>query len=481
MGSRLPRVFCCTRMRRTLLFVVLLFALVCGQRMLPQKTDTELELDAHPLKERQLTAAEKQMEDIVNRVRGPIETDDSDRLNAKERSQLPEYNWNLWRNVTQDRLRQAYGGFQVSPHCYVPKGRKTCAPHFLIAGSMKCGTTSLYSYLLQHPQVMPLRPDAKLSGKPILADKEVRFFNDPLWSRVISQVGLHQSINNYYDIFPEISPHLAEGELPLISGDATPMYVSHHDCPYRALTAVPKAKIIILVRNPVDRLYSEFWFRQLLKKTKSDIDRIGDAEMENKFIQCIKAEMARISACEPSDNIRDLSRDYVEQLNTCIGVNGRQADTVHKCQVIQTKDWCAIGASNMCSPHSVRNSLYVFQIYGWLDAFGRENVLVLESEDFYRNTARNMERVARFLDIEPIDWTPVTGSVFNIVNPDSPSAQGRQLANDHSRGLTIGSSSSGASGQYPPLSNQTRALLEPFFEPYNAALSRLVQGSFWGY
>jgi len=207
---------------------------------------------------------EQMLDDIVARVRHEDQAPSAPEakpMSQADRNLSPEYNWNLWRNSSMDEYRHAYGGKLVNPHCYVPQGRKTCAPHFLIAGSMKCGTTSLHSYLLQHPQVMPLRPGAMLSGKPILADKEVRFFNDPLWTRTINQIGLHNSLNNYYDIFPEISPALADGDLPVVTGDATPMYVSHPDSPYRALTGVPAAKILILVRDPVDRMYSEFWFR----------------------------------------------------------------------------------------------------------------------------------------------------------------------------------------------------------------------------
>ena len=54
--------------------------------------------------------------------------------------------------------------FNSSPHssleenkkCFIPTNRNTCAPQFIIAGAMKCGTTSLYGYLSHHPDILPL-------------------------------------------------------------------------------------------------------------------------------------------------------------------------------------------------------------------------------------------------------------------------------------------------------------------------------------
>lgn len=112
-------------------------------------------------------------------------------------------------------------GTKISETCSIPKGRETCGPHFVIVGSMKSGTTSLFSYLQNHPQVLPLKPDAKLNGRAILADKEIRFFLDPSYSSFINKFGYEEAIGFYYDIFPDIYPENST----LITGEASPMYV----------------------------------------------------------------------------------------------------------------------------------------------------------------------------------------------------------------------------------------------------------------
>lgn len=116
-------------------------------------------------------------------------------------------------------LTSTFAQESVNNHCCIPEGRTSCGPYFVIVGSMKCGTTSLYSYLLNHHQVVPIQPNATLNG-PILANKEVRFFLDPAYTSQIKAYGYEATINKYYDVFPFISP-----EDNLISGEASPMYV----------------------------------------------------------------------------------------------------------------------------------------------------------------------------------------------------------------------------------------------------------------
>ena len=118
---------------------------------------------------------------------------------------------------------------QVNDLCSIPFGRKSCSPHYVIVGSMKCGTTSLYTYLLDHPQIEPLIPGSKINNKPVIANKEARFFLDPLYSKLTSQTNLTDALSQYFDIFPFIEP--LEGskeyisEHQIITGEASPMYV----------------------------------------------------------------------------------------------------------------------------------------------------------------------------------------------------------------------------------------------------------------
>ena len=124
--------------------------------------------------------------------------------------------------------KDSYGGEVVNPLCRIPEWREYCGPHFVVIGSMKCGTTSLFGYLLSHPQVLPLKDRAKIMGKPVTANKEVRFFMDPTYSQAASGDKSHsEMLDIYYDIFPDISPIRENQDLSMqsVTGEATPMYV----------------------------------------------------------------------------------------------------------------------------------------------------------------------------------------------------------------------------------------------------------------
>ena len=111
-------------------------------------------------------------------------------------------------------------GTVYSPTCFIPEGFDRCAPHFLIAGAMKSGTTSLFSYLHNHPNILPLVPDAKLNGKPVLANKEVRFFNEPTFSSLVYKHNQTVALREYMKVFPSISP-----SSKVITGESSPMYI----------------------------------------------------------------------------------------------------------------------------------------------------------------------------------------------------------------------------------------------------------------
>ena len=103
-------------------------------------------------------------------------------------------------------------------------------PDFLIIGFPKCGTTSLYEYLIQHPDIYP----------PI--GKEIDFF-DRLYYRK----------NNWYKVrFPTIfQKNFIEKILKrhFLTGEATPRYILHPHALHRIKKAIPKAKFIILLRK----------------------------------------------------------------------------------------------------------------------------------------------------------------------------------------------------------------------------------------
>src|SRR5437016_1471970 len=102
-------------------------------------------------------------------------------------------------------------------------------PGFFIVGAAKSGTTSLWQYLRNHPQVF-------MPGSELL--KEPGYFSD-LFNRM--------SMEQYLDIFREAgNDHLAVGE-------ASNVYLSDPSSAGNIQRFDSKSKIIILLRNPADR------------------------------------------------------------------------------------------------------------------------------------------------------------------------------------------------------------------------------------
>src|SRR5438552_2173012 len=97
-------------------------------------------------------------------------------------------------------------------------------PQFIIIGAQRCGTTSLYNYLIKHADVMPA------------ATKEIHFFD----------LNYRKGIDWYYSQFPD---HY-HGR---ITGEASPYYLFHPHVAGRIKAALPGVKLIVLLRNPTDR------------------------------------------------------------------------------------------------------------------------------------------------------------------------------------------------------------------------------------
>lgn len=109
----------------------------------------------------------------------------------------------------------------------LPAGKS--GPDFMIIGSAKCGTTSLYDYLVRHPRISPA------------AEKEIHFFD---WF-------YHRGLGWYLGRFPGLA-------LETLTGEATPSYIDHPLAARRLSSVYPRIKQILLLRNPVDRTISDY-------------------------------------------------------------------------------------------------------------------------------------------------------------------------------------------------------------------------------
>ena len=112
-------------------------------------------------------------------------------------------------------------------------------PDFLIIGFVKCGTTSLYQYLIKHPNV--------ISAK----GKEIDYFDR-----------LYKNGTNWYkNSFPlELKKYFLKNifNKEFLTGEATPRYIEHPHTLQRIKTLIPNSKFVVLLRNPIDRAFSHY-------------------------------------------------------------------------------------------------------------------------------------------------------------------------------------------------------------------------------
>ena len=111
-------------------------------------------------------------------------------------------------------------------------------PDFIIIGSMKCGTTSLYYDICEHPCVSAAAYD------------EIGFFDS----------NFHLGLNWYRSMFPTKGQidDVRRKEGVAITGEDTPFYFWNPIAAKRIQKILPNIKLIIILRNPIDRAYSEY-------------------------------------------------------------------------------------------------------------------------------------------------------------------------------------------------------------------------------
>lgn len=141
---------------------------------------------------------------------------------------------------------------------------KSLLPTFLIIGAGKSGTTAMYEFLNMHPEVhMSSIKETnffELEGKPLILDPKddpERLFHYP------------QSVNKWEDYKALFKDAGDKKEI----GEASPMYLYGKRAPKHIKKELPNVKLIAILREPVDRLYSR-WLH-LLRDGNEDI---GDFE-----------------------------------------------------------------------------------------------------------------------------------------------------------------------------------------------------------
>ena len=170
-------------------------------------------------------------------------TQDSKNVTQREdlRSPLRVLNQNLTIGLRCRRILSTHTQEYVTC-CCAPRSRSVrCLPSFIIAGVQKAGTTALSAMLCTHPNI-------SFSKK-----KEVHFFD--------SLKRYNLGISEYLHNFHEWDASGKGGSLP-VYGESTPFYVASRDACRRISETIPDVKLVVLLRNPVSRAYSEYQMKK---------------------------------------------------------------------------------------------------------------------------------------------------------------------------------------------------------------------------
>ena len=205
-------------------------------------------------------------------------------------------------------------------------------PTFLIIGVQKSGTTSIYNYLKQHPQVYM---------SPV---KETHFFNKD-WASASAEVKRRKKNGIVsWDLYTQLFDGATDKHLAL--GEVSPNYMLHHQTSAELIQQrLPNAKLIAVLRNPIERACSDYLMnmRDAIGKQTPLAEQVrsrGDASyvlLKGKYYQPLKHFF---EVCDRSridvflyDDLRKDSQTFMQGIYRSIGVDPDfVADTSKKAQ-----------------------------------------------------------------------------------------------------------------------------------------------------
>jgi len=201
-------------------------------------------------------------------------------------------------------------------------------PDLIVIGVVRSGTTSLYHYLSQHPSITKSAYD------------ELGYFDSNY------KLGL----NWYKSFFPSIftKKKIIKKSRKFITYDVTPFYIYHEKAPKRIHELLPNCKLIVILRNPIDRCYSNYFL----------------TNQQETFEDIIKNEKKILNQID-KHNVKK----YYEFVHTSM----------------------------------LGRSLYAEQLENWYKLFSKDQILIIKSEEFAIQTNKIMNEIFNFLELEHFD------------------------------------------------------------------------------
>lgn len=219
-------------------------------------------------------------------------------------------------------------------------------PDFIVIGVHKGGTTSVYEYLAQHPQMVPA------------FEKELQYFTS----------FYDNDEGSYRAKFPNVVRMGAVRRRAgrAITGEASPSYISNPRAPARVRAMVPEARLVLLLRDPVDRAVSAFHHN----KKKTPWENLAT------FSEAVDRELGELP----------------DELELVLADDNRPLDEyLYHCYL--------------------RRGVYLEQIKWWHAQFPPEQLLIVQYERLHTSPEALLLEIEHHLGIDP--WTPNEFERFN--------------------------------------------------------------------
>jgi hypothetical protein len=227
-------------------------------------------------------------------------------------------------------------------------------PDFIIIGAQKCGTSTLFKHIGKHPDIQLPRC------------KELHFFDE----------NYSKGFEWYHRFFNKTN-----AARPLCTGEASPYYFFHPLAHTRIFKAYPGIKLILLLRNPVNRSYSQY----------QHMHRKGRISLS--FEHCIQLE---------------------EQV-----LSGRREvfykDETHSDLMYRRFSFLA-------------RSRFAEQLTEWLKYFPVNQIFIIRSESYFTDTENTLQEVFRFLELAPFAMNLTKKHISSDYPPMKPETR-EQLVN----------------------------------------------------
>ncbi|XP_060063198.1 carbohydrate sulfotransferase 15-like [Ylistrum balloti] len=300
-----------------------------------------------------------------------------------------------------------------------------CIPYFQLIGVDKSGTTDLFYRLVRHPHV---------EGNQGYIGKETFWWAWKRYGLDLQKTVPRRDFAYYVHFFQEAAATIAgtvddSGFHDVITGDGSPMDfwdfrgwtdIPQNDglkdpgilTPHLIHHINPNTKFIVLLRDPIERLYSDYHFLP--------IKRVRTPET---FHRAVSRSFGVLSSCLHGNTLRHclFDRSLHQQFNK----NAR-----------------------------LHIGFYIVYLHEWFKVFPRSQFLIIRFEDYINNIPKYINQVYRFLGLAPVSLQET--AVLGILSPVRENVTKRKV-------------------MARPMLNKTRDILRDIYQPFNEELSKVLK------